>query len=76
MSRVEVRVSLELPPGTTAEDAADYVGDAVFSWKGGLAPDDPFFDLEVSSVVTEVVAATGPGTGGKVLRLPRGRGGY
>ena len=49
-------VSLRLPDGTTAEEAREYIADAIRGWKGGLSPDHPMWNLKNDSVrVTRIV---------------------
>ncbi len=41
---VQFVVKLELPEGVTKQGAADYVREAVQSWRGGLCPGDEYTD--------------------------------
>ncbi len=43
-------VAVERPDGVTHAQMADYIEDAVRTFKGGLSPDDPLFDLDKDSV--------------------------
>ena len=47
---VSLVVRLKLPVGATKRDAERYVRDSVQSWKGGMSPDDPMFDLDYKTV--------------------------
>lgn len=38
-------VRLRLPTGSTAASAQLYIREAITSWGGGKAPDDPFFKI-------------------------------
>jgi len=57
---VRFMVELDQPEGTTVEEVAAYIGDAVATWKGSLRPPggecpsdpgDPMFHLDADSVV-------------------------
>ena len=43
-------VSVEKPEGVTHAQMVGYIEDAVRTFKGGLFPDDPLFDLNKDSV--------------------------
>jgi hypothetical protein len=52
MARFSCRVSFDLPPGVTREEAATYVRDTVVTECGSRHPvEDPLFDLDRQSVV-------------------------
>lgn len=53
--RVAVLVSFDLSDGVTRDQAADYVCDAVSSWKGSYDPNEPLFDLNHESVRARLV---------------------
>ena len=49
-SRIAITVELEIPLNTYTEDIKNYVVDAVKSHAGGLAPEEPMFNINRESV--------------------------
>jgi hypothetical protein len=54
-------VTVEVPPGVSLSDMADYIEEAVAVWKGCKDPEEPIFDLDGGSVVCRPVKRHGSG---------------
>lgn len=50
------KVCITVPDGATEDQVMDYIEDAVTSFKGGLPPEDPMFNLDPDTVSVKRVS--------------------